>query len=172
MAISTKCPRCGKVLKVRDEAAGKKGKCPGCGELLIVPSPGQETLFELKPRVRLPKGARVQAAKLGRPKRGLAKPAATSLGGKSFAGASWTSFYYAARLIGDAAAIAVVWIAVGMCLFFLPLATVVIVGLLGPLLGPITFLFSFAGAAYILLLMIGHLQDQLFEIVRQTGCGI
>jgi hypothetical protein len=32
------CPRCGKRLKARAEAGGRKGKCNSCGQALIVPS--------------------------------------------------------------------------------------------------------------------------------------
>lgn len=35
--IEFECNQCGKRLKVKDEAAGKKGKCPQCGVLLAVP---------------------------------------------------------------------------------------------------------------------------------------
>jgi len=35
--IQFKCSRCGKQLKVKDEAAGKRGKCPQCGALVNVP---------------------------------------------------------------------------------------------------------------------------------------
>jgi serine/threonine protein kinase len=31
------CPGCGKVLKVKDEAAGKRLRCPGCGQTVRVP---------------------------------------------------------------------------------------------------------------------------------------
>lgn len=37
MPISVKCPDCGKGLKVKDEAAGKRVKCPGCGKAVAVP---------------------------------------------------------------------------------------------------------------------------------------
>ncbi len=38
MSIQVKCA-CGKLLKVRDEAAGKKIKCPGCQAVIEVPEP-------------------------------------------------------------------------------------------------------------------------------------
>ncbi|HUW58641.1 MAG TPA: hypothetical protein VMZ92_18540 [Planctomycetota bacterium] len=38
MAIEVRC-ECGKVLKVPEQHAGKRGKCPGCGKVLIVPMP-------------------------------------------------------------------------------------------------------------------------------------
>lgn len=41
MTITIKC-ECGKVLKVADEHAGKRGKCPACGAVLTIPSSGQE----------------------------------------------------------------------------------------------------------------------------------
>ncbi len=37
MTIAVKCTNCGKVLEVKPELAGKRGKCPGCGALLEVP---------------------------------------------------------------------------------------------------------------------------------------
>lgn len=37
MTISVECPHCGKVLKAKDSAAGKKAKCPSCGDVLTVP---------------------------------------------------------------------------------------------------------------------------------------
>lgn len=39
MPIRVKCPNasCGKVMNVKDELAGKKGKCPGCGGVLPIP---------------------------------------------------------------------------------------------------------------------------------------
>lgn len=37
--IEFKCSECGKQLRVKDEAAGKKGKCPQCGTVLLVPAP-------------------------------------------------------------------------------------------------------------------------------------
>jgi len=43
--IEFKCLQCGKNLRVRDEAAGKRGKCPQCGETLRVP---QEELVTLE----------------------------------------------------------------------------------------------------------------------------
>jgi len=36
--IEFACTSCGKQLKVKDEAAGKKGKCPQCGNMVEVPS--------------------------------------------------------------------------------------------------------------------------------------
>jgi predicted RNA-binding Zn-ribbon protein involved in translation (DUF1610 family) len=38
VTISVECPSCGKVLKAKDTAAGKKAKCPSCGEVLTVPA--------------------------------------------------------------------------------------------------------------------------------------
>jgi predicted RNA-binding Zn-ribbon protein involved in translation (DUF1610 family) len=37
MAISFKCPQCGKKLKAPDSAAGKQSPCPGCGHLVTCP---------------------------------------------------------------------------------------------------------------------------------------
>lgn len=39
MAISLECTGCGKKLKVKDEAAGKRIKCPECQAVLSVPKP-------------------------------------------------------------------------------------------------------------------------------------
>ncbi len=39
MPISCQCPSCGKRLKARDSAAGKKVKCPDCGATIAIPSP-------------------------------------------------------------------------------------------------------------------------------------
>lgn len=35
--INFDCPHCGKAIKVKDEAAGMKGKCLGCGEVIDIP---------------------------------------------------------------------------------------------------------------------------------------
>lgn len=40
--IEFACMHCGKQFKVKDEAAGKKGKCPQCGNMVEVPSPDAE----------------------------------------------------------------------------------------------------------------------------------
>ena len=40
MAIETKCAKCEKKLKVKDELAGKKIKCPGCGATVNIPGAG------------------------------------------------------------------------------------------------------------------------------------
>lgn len=37
MVIRFKCPKCSKVLSVKDENAGKKGRCPKCKEIVVVP---------------------------------------------------------------------------------------------------------------------------------------
>ena len=44
--IEFKCSRCGKQLKVKDEAAGKRGKCPQCGTVLQVPDASPEPTLE------------------------------------------------------------------------------------------------------------------------------
>src|SRR5262245_10764121 len=36
--ISFACPGCGRRLKVKDQAAGRKSQCPGCGKSIQVPS--------------------------------------------------------------------------------------------------------------------------------------
>src|SRR5438270_12040974 len=43
MAIKVRCGHaaCGKLLRVRDQLAGKRVKCPGCGHLTRVPALGQ-----------------------------------------------------------------------------------------------------------------------------------
>ena len=38
MPISCQCPSCGKRLKARDSAAGKKVKCPDCGAAISIPA--------------------------------------------------------------------------------------------------------------------------------------
>ena len=37
MSISVSCDSCGKQLKVKDDAAGKRVKCPGCGKAVQIP---------------------------------------------------------------------------------------------------------------------------------------
>lgn len=49
------CSQCGKSLKVRDDAAGKRGKCPHCGATLRVPESDSVTLEAADP-VRPKKG--------------------------------------------------------------------------------------------------------------------
>ncbi len=36
--IAFPCLQCAKVLKVKDELAGKKGKCPSCGAPVAIPT--------------------------------------------------------------------------------------------------------------------------------------
>jgi biopolymer transport protein ExbB/TolQ/DNA-directed RNA polymerase subunit RPC12/RpoP len=43
MYFTFPCPSCGKKLKVRDEAAGRKANCPYCKTSVVVPSPPDET---------------------------------------------------------------------------------------------------------------------------------
>jgi hypothetical protein len=43
--IEFKCSECGKQLRVKDDAAGKKGKCPQCGVTLEVPTPQEDALI-------------------------------------------------------------------------------------------------------------------------------
>jgi predicted RNA-binding Zn-ribbon protein involved in translation (DUF1610 family) len=38
MAIDTECKACGKALRARDDAAGKRMTCPDCGTEITVPS--------------------------------------------------------------------------------------------------------------------------------------
>jgi len=42
--IEFKCSECGKQLRVKDDAAGKKGKCPQCGTVLLVPAKQESSL--------------------------------------------------------------------------------------------------------------------------------
>lgn len=37
MTIEVECSSCGKVLRVKDSNAGKRGKCPSCGEVVQIP---------------------------------------------------------------------------------------------------------------------------------------
>ena len=37
MTISVNCPECGKTLKAKESAAGKKAKCPACGGTIQIP---------------------------------------------------------------------------------------------------------------------------------------
>jgi len=46
MAISAKCPGCGKRLSGPDSAAGRKVKCPKCGQVAQFPSAGTTDLAE------------------------------------------------------------------------------------------------------------------------------
>ncbi|MBC7815372.1 MAG: hypothetical protein IAG10_00570 [Planctomycetaceae bacterium] len=39
MSIRISCDSCGKQLKVRDEAAGRRVKCPDCGSVVQIPEP-------------------------------------------------------------------------------------------------------------------------------------
>lgn len=36
--IVFECQKCGKLIKIADQYAGKRGKCPGCGEIIDIPS--------------------------------------------------------------------------------------------------------------------------------------
>ena len=42
MAIEFDCPACDATIRVKDDAAGKKGRCPKCRVLLLVPEPEAE----------------------------------------------------------------------------------------------------------------------------------
>ena len=42
MAITVRCPACGKRLQAPDSAAGKRAKCPQCSKILKVPEPIQD----------------------------------------------------------------------------------------------------------------------------------
>lgn len=43
--IEVSCPKCGQMLSIEAQYAGRKGKCPYCGEHFIIP----ESEVELKP---------------------------------------------------------------------------------------------------------------------------
>ncbi|HJZ93538.1 MAG TPA: DUF4261 domain-containing protein [Gemmataceae bacterium] len=53
MPIELKCdnPECGKRMRLKDEAAGKRIKCSGCGRLLNVPSAAEEGPVDLAVRM-------------------------------------------------------------------------------------------------------------------------
>jgi hypothetical protein len=42
MPITFYCPRCNKLLRAPDAAAGKSSQCPGCGVLVTCPEPVYE----------------------------------------------------------------------------------------------------------------------------------
>jgi len=44
------CPHCQKVLNVKDELAGKRGKCPACGQAITVPEPEIRVLDDPRER--------------------------------------------------------------------------------------------------------------------------
>jgi hypothetical protein len=52
MPITFSCPKCGRQIRVRDDAAGQSGKCNDCGAAICVPKP-QETQI-LRPRKSAP----------------------------------------------------------------------------------------------------------------------
>jgi hypothetical protein len=54
MAIKFLCPSCKKVVSVKDEYAGKKGKCPHCGNVLTVPAPTRPPTATLPPSAKPP----------------------------------------------------------------------------------------------------------------------
>jgi uncharacterized RDD family membrane protein YckC/predicted RNA-binding Zn-ribbon protein involved in translation (DUF1610 family) len=39
MSIELNCDACGKRIRARDSAAGKRAKCPGCGDPIVIPLP-------------------------------------------------------------------------------------------------------------------------------------
>ena len=51
MAIEFVCPSCGRVLRLRDEAAGKRGRCPHCKSVITVPESAvsDDDLIEILP---------------------------------------------------------------------------------------------------------------------------
>jgi hypothetical protein len=54
MAIKFLCSNCKKVVSVKDEFAGKKGKCPHCGNVLTVPAPVRPPTAAEPPAVKPP----------------------------------------------------------------------------------------------------------------------
>jgi len=80
--IEFKCSQCGKQLRVKDEAAGKKGKCPRCGILLHVPhakpEPAIETAPEQPPSIAKAETAVPSANDAGRQPEPARSPDATS----------------------------------------------------------------------------------------------
>ena len=40
MAIEFRCPTCSKLLRTKDDTAGKQAKCPECGTVIDIPAPG------------------------------------------------------------------------------------------------------------------------------------
>jgi hypothetical protein len=53
MAIKFLCSNCKKVVSVKDEFAGKRGKCPHCGNVLTVPAPVRPPNTAASPAVEL-----------------------------------------------------------------------------------------------------------------------
>jgi len=47
--IEFRCSECGKQLRAKDDAAGKKGKCPQCGAMLVVPNGEMGTIEAAQP---------------------------------------------------------------------------------------------------------------------------
>ena len=45
MPISVTCGECGKTLKAKDSAAGKKTKCPDCGAVMVIPAASDDDEF-------------------------------------------------------------------------------------------------------------------------------
>jgi hypothetical protein len=61
MPINFSCPNCHKLLRVKDELAGKKGPCPHCKQLVTVPKPSAAQVTPLPkpsaaPKVTAPDG--------------------------------------------------------------------------------------------------------------------
>jgi phage FluMu protein Com len=44
MAIEFRCTKCGKLLRTKDDTAGKQAKCPECGTVLQIPAAGETPL--------------------------------------------------------------------------------------------------------------------------------
>lgn len=52
--IQFKCSNCGKQLRAKDDAAGKKGKCPQCGVIVVVPGGEMVTIDAAQPLMATP----------------------------------------------------------------------------------------------------------------------
>jgi hypothetical protein len=49
MTITFACPKCGRQIRVKDEAAGKNGKCNGCNSVLTVPREQKGSMIAREP---------------------------------------------------------------------------------------------------------------------------
>ncbi|MBY0526652.1 MAG: hypothetical protein K2R98_24865 [Gemmataceae bacterium] len=61
MPIRVQCPNeaCGKVMMVKDQFAGTKGKCPDCGQAVLVPALATDDLPPTK-KIKKPASAPVE----------------------------------------------------------------------------------------------------------------
>src|SRR5437016_3520984 len=70
--ISIHCPSCCKLLKVKEELAGKRGKCPDCGTAITVPA-ASESPVAAPSGLDGMRGPSVEASRIGQ---GRTKPPA------------------------------------------------------------------------------------------------